>query len=423
MVYSQKNVLQYIKENDVKFVKLFFTDILGQVKSVSIMPGELEHAFNSGISFDATSVRGFGEICGGDLFLSPDPSTLAVLPWRPQHGRVVRFFCSLKNPDGSPFAADSRRILRGVVDEAAHIGFSCNVGTECEFYLFEVDEKGCPSRFPQDNAGYCDLAPKDKGENIRREICLTLEQMGISPETSRHEVGPGQHEIVFSHSEPITALDNLTTFKLTVKTVAAKNGLFASFLPKPFADRSGSGLHVNLSLYHSGKNLFSLPSLPPEAECFIAGILNRVREITAFTNPLTNSYLRFGGWEAPKYLTWAPLDRSQLIRIPAAQDNYCRIELRSPDPSCNHYLAIALAIAAGIEGIKNQQPLQPAFQGNVYRAAPEMLAGAESLPETLEEAAALAEKSDFVKSVLSEETALSYLRAIKAAEEPEFGEI
>jgi glutamine synthetase len=310
-----------------------------------------------------------------------------------------------------------------VVEDAGDNGFSCNAGAECEFYLFDLDEKGAPLFSPQDRAGYCDLAPRDKGENIRREICLTLEQMGIFPETSRHEAGPGQHEIVFRHSDPITVADNLTTLKTIITTVSAKNGLFASFLPKPYDDNSGSGLHVNLSLYHNGKNLFSLPEFPPEARYFIAGILNRLREITVFLNPLDNSYKRFGSWEAPRYLTWAPVDRTQVIRIPAARDDYSRMELRSPDPSCNHYLALALALAAGIEGIKNKQPLGDPFSGSVYDAPPQALKGLPALPETLDQAVALAEQSEFAGRVLSGETKRAYLAAVKAARDPAFGEI
>jgi glutamine synthetase len=356
MGYTQKSVLQYIKENDVKFIKLFFTDILGCIKSISIMPDELEYAFESGVSFDAASVAGFKNISGGDLFLVPDASTLAVLPWRPQHGRVVRFFCSIKNPDGTPFAADNRRIVRTVVDDAQNIGFSCNVGTECEFYLFGMDEKGEPVAKPHDNATYCDLAPRDRGENIRREICLTLEQMGLSPETSRHEVGPGQHEIVFRHSDAGAAADNLTTFKMTVKTVAAKYGLFASFLPKPLEDKSGSGLHINISLYHNNKNLFSLPNIPPEAKYFIAGIINRINEITAFMNPLGNSYRRFGCCEAPRYLTWAPLNRSQLIRIPAAVDNIRVLSFARPTRPAITILRLRLYWRQALKELKTDNP-------------------------------------------------------------------
>jgi glutamine synthetase len=423
MKYTQTEVLQYIFENDVKFIKLFFTDIFGALKSVSIMPGELEHAFASGISFDASSVRGFRGISGSDLFLHPDACTLTVLPWRPQQGRVVRFLSRILNPDGSPFAADGRKILENTVKQAADRGFVCHAGTECEFYLFEVDEQGRPTDKTQDTAGYCDMAPRDKGENIRREICLTLTQMGLEPETSRHEAGPGQHEIVFRHSGIFSAADNLTTFKLAVQTVATRNGLFASFMPKPVENESGNGLHINLSLHRGGENLFSLSPLPDEARQFVAGILRRVREITAFLNPLRNSYRRFGGQEAPKYVCWAPLNRSQLVRIPAGSGEYARMELRSPDPSCNQYLAFSLVLAAGLEGIREKRPLQEPSNFDVYSASKEELNGLEPLPQSLEEAIALAEGSAFVKAALGAPVATAYLNALKAAPDPRFGDL
>jgi glutamine synthetase len=414
MEYTQKSVLQYIKENDVKFIKLFFTDILGRVKSVSIMQSELERAFETGISFNAAQILGFGQR-DADLFLVPDPSTLAVLPWRPQHGRVVRFFCSIKNPDGTQFPLDNRAIVQRAADNAAALGFSCSVGTECEFYLFNVDEKGEPS-LPHDNASYCALSPRDKGENIRREICLTLEQMGLLPETSRHKAGPGQHEITFRHSAPVRAADNLTTFKMAVKTVAAKNGVSASFNPKPVAAKSGSGLHINISLEHNGKNLFAARDLPPEAQYFMAGILNRAQEITAFTNPHNDSYKRFGSFEAPKYITWSKSSRAHLIRVPDAASEYSRIELRSPDPSCNHYFAIALALTAGIEGIKNKQPLQDACNFDpCIESGEAQKSKLKTLPQSLAEAAALAEKSDFAQAVLSSETLNAYISLFKNA--------
>ncbi len=431
MKYTRKHVLQYTAENDVKFIKLFFTDILGFVKSVSIMSNELEHAFESGISFNAASVRGFAGMNAADLYLSPDSDTLAVLPWRPQQGRVVRLFCNVVNPDRTPFAGDSRRILARVAEEAAALGLSCNTGTECGFYLFETDEKGLPTRTPQDTASYCDLAPRDKAENIRREICLTLKQMGLEPETSRHESGPGQQEIVFRHSDILAAADNLTTFKIAVQTVAARNGLFASFLPKPVEGASGSGLHINLSLYRDGKNLFASEGIPlesseqllPEAQWFIAGILRRSREITAFLNPLRSSYARFGAPDAPRYVSWAPVFRSHLVRIPAATGEYARMELRSPDPACNHYAALALVLAAGIEGIRDRQALQPPSAFDACRASPAETAGLEKLPESLAEAAALAETSEFAARVLSGETTRAYIRLLTDGSEPEFGEI
>ncbi len=423
MEYSESEVLQYIAENDVKFIKLFFTDIFGAIKSISIQPGELQRAFTSGISFDASAVKGFLSTSRSDLFIVPDPSTLSVLPWRPQHGRVVRFYCNIRYPDGTPFEGDTRLILQKTIDDAAKKGYECKIGTECEFYLFQKDEKGNPTRIPHDNAGYCDLAPRDRGENVRRDICLTLEQMGINPEASHHETGPGQNEVDFKYSSVLNAADNLATFKTVVKTIADRDGLFASFLAKPLSDKAGSGLHINISLHKNGKNLFTDNKIPADAQSFIAGILYRIREITAFTNPLPNSYDRFGSYEAPHYVSWSRQNRSQLIRIPAAAGEQSRIEVRSPDPSCNQYLALALILAAGFEGIEKKRALSEPKDIDLFNAQGPDVKDLETLPKTLGEAVKLAEKSDFVKSVLPAVTLKAFTEVESGITDPEFGEI
>ena len=405
-------VLEFIKENDVKFIRLAFCDIFGTQKNISIMPDELSRAFEHGISFDASSISGFMNVEKSDLFLVPDPVTLSVLPWRPSHGRVVRFFCDIKYPDGSVFEGDGRNILKNAVLEAEVLGYKCRIGAECEFYLFKMDEKGMPVAVPHDSAGYCDIAPLDKGENVRREICLTLEEMGIKPESSHHEQGPGQNEVDFKYSDVLTAADNLVTFKSVVKTVAARNGLHASFMPKPLANASGSGLHINISLLENGLNVFSNRNKEHGAipEKFIAGVMAKIPEMTAFLNPLTNSYTRFGKFEAPKYITWSHQNRSQLIRIPAAEGEYCRMELRSPDPSCNPYLAFALVIRAGLEGINKQMSLVPAFDANLYEAEVDKISGSLSyIPENLGLAIDLARKSTFVQRVLPLKTIDKFL--------------
>lgn len=403
MEYTESEVLTYIAENDVKFIKLFFTDIFGVIKSISIQPGELERAFKSGISFDASAVRGFLGVTQSDLFLVPDPSTLSVLPWRPQHGRVIRFYCNIRYPDGRPFEGDTRKILSDVVESAENKGFSINIGTECEFYLFQLDEKGNPTSIPHDNAGYCDLAPLDKGENVRRDICLTLEQMGIKPEVSHHETGPGQHEVDFVYDTPLKAADNLATFKTVVRTVASRNGLDANFEGKPLPEKPGNGLHINISVMKDGKNLFA--SMEKEAEYFIAGVMNRIQEITAFLNPNENSYKRFGEFEAPLHIGWSRANRSQLIRIPETADkSRSRMEIRSPDPSCNQYAALALILAAGFEGIEKKASLQPELTIDTFKATKEELKNIKSLPKTLKEAVELAVNSEFVKSILPEVT-------------------
>lgn len=411
MKYTIDEVLQFVNDNDVKFVRLSFCDIFGTIKNISILSEELPRAFKSGISFDASSIRGFLNIEESDLFLYPDPSTLAILPWRPQQGRVVRFYCDIKYPDKTPFEGDGRAILLKAVNKAHEMGYKIEIGSECEFYLFEEDEKGYPTKIPQDNAGYFDVAPLDKGENVRRDISLTLEQMGILPECSHHEQGPGQNEIDFKYSDAMTAADNLVTFKSVVKTIAHLNGLYASFMPKPLKDCSGSGLHINISLLKDNKNIFDniRNNVSGEAESFIAGILNRIKEITVFLNPLTNSYSRLGSHSAPKYVTWSYENRSQLVRIPAAEGIYSRMELRSSDPSCNPYYAFALLIYAGLEGIENNIRLMEPSNMNLYKASEDILKNYDTIPNTLEEALKIAGQSEFVAKCLPSNTLKKYL--------------
>jgi glutamine synthetase len=403
MTTTVKEVLEFVKENDVKFIRLVFCDLLGRQRNISVMPDELPGAFEQGIPFDAHAIRGFTDITKSDLFLVPDPSTLSVLPWRPQQGRVVRFYCDIKNPDGSAFWGDTREILKSVLSRIRQKGYSCMAGAECEFYLFKTDENGEPTTIPFDNGGYLDVSPLDKGENVRREICFCLDDMGIKPETSHHEQGPGQNEIDFKFSDALSCADNLVTFKQVVKSVSARNGLFASFLPKPLPDKSGSGLHINLSLSQNGYNVFRLGDKvhSKTAESFIAGVLQKIPEITAFLNPLPNSYDRFGYFEAPKYVSWSYSNRSQLIRVPAAQSGRMRMELRSPDPATNPYLAFALVIGAGLYGLDNDLPLQDSVNVDLYSADESITNKLVPLPESLEDALKLAGKSDFVKNTLS----------------------
>ena len=409
MNYTISEVLQFVEENDVKFIRLAFCDIFGVQKNISIMPSELPRAFDTGISFDASSIDGFMNIDESDLFLVPDPSTLSILPWRPSRGRVVRFFCDIKYPDGRHFEGDGRYILKNVLNELKEMKYICKVGTEFEFYLFETDENGFTTKKPFDMGTYFDIAPIDKGENIRREICLTLEEMNITPESSHHESGPGQNEIDFKYDDALTTADNFVTFKSVVKSVAARNGLYASFMPKPLKNESGNGLHINLSLFKNGLNIFKteIDEHSQAAESFIAGILERIQEITLFLNPITNSYSRFGNFEAPKYISWSHQNRSQLIRIPASKGENSRMELRSPDPSCNPYIALALIIKAGMEGIKKGIKLIPSYNFNMYENKNSK--DFKKLPENLEEAIILAEKSDFIKSVIPNKTLEKYI--------------
>lgn len=398
VVYTKNEVMQYVKEEDVKFIRLAFCDVYGKQKNISIMPGELARAFESGISIDASAVSGFGGEASSDLLLFPDPSTLCVLPWRPSHGRVVRMFCFVRYPDGRDFERDSRRILKDAVQNALEKGYAFSFGAEIEFYLFKTDDEGNPTGIPFDTAHYMDIAPLDKGENVRREICLTLERMGIRPESSHHEEGPGQNEIDFRFSDPVTAADDALTFLWVVKTVAEKNGLYADFLPKPIKDAPGSGMHINISV----TALREKKDLHPYA---VAGIMNRISDMTAFLNPCENSYERLGKNKAPSTVTWAAQNRNELIRIPAAQDEYRRIELRSPDAMLNPYLAYALIIYAVTEGIEHGElPQMAVYAQNENNNDKDV----KKLPQSLAEAKQCALQSEFLRRVLPNEIIQSY---------------
>ena len=371
MKYTPQEVMQYIEEEDVKFIRLAFCDCLGRPKNISIMPQELERAFKYGIALDASAIAGFGDEIHSDLFLHPDPTTITVLPWRPEHGRVVRMFCTITQPDGTLFALDTRSILKQAIADAGKAGFIFSFGSELEFYLFRLDEEGEPTKIPYDHATYMDVAPEDRCENVRRDICLTLEQMGIQPESSHHEEGPGQNEIDFRYSDALTAADNALTFCTVVKTIAARNGLAADFSPKPLPDCPGSGFHLNMSVQGSGENLM---------QHMMAGILNRIPEITLFLNPTEQSYRRLGSHKAPKYISWSSDNRSMLIRIPAASGEYRRVELRSPDCTANPYLAFALLIWAGLEGIQQQLSPPEASNVNLFTAAKHEVSHLQTLP-------------------------------------------
>lgn len=389
MKYSKEEVLQYMQEEDVKFIRLAFCDVFGKQKNISIMPQELPRAFEHGIAIDASAIAGFGDESHSDLFLHPDPDTLMPLPWRPEHGRVVRMFCSIAYPDGTIFECDTRSLLKKAVQDAECAGYQFFFGAEQEFYLFHLDDNGNPTKIPYDNASYMDIAPEDKGENIRREVCLTLEQMGILPESSHHEEGPGQNEIDFRYSDPLTAADNSMTFQTVVKTIAGLNGIFADFSPKPLEDKAGNGFHINMSV--------KSPDDTDYMDYMIAGILDKISDMTVFLNPTSDSYKRFGCNKAPRYISWSSENRSQLIRVPAAIGIYRRAELRSPDPSANTYLAFALMIYAALDGIQNKLVLPPPSDINLYRAEDDALATFRQLPKNFESACVAAANSDFIK--------------------------
>lgn len=399
MSYTKDEVMGFIQGNDVKFIRLVFCDIFGAPKNVSVMAEYLPHVFEVGSGFDVSAVDGFMNIEEGDLVLYPAPQSLAVLPWRPTDGRVARMYCDIKHVNGAPFEGDGRQILRAAVQDALSMGLAVKARTECEFYLFDTDEQGAPTLRPHDNAGYLDIAPLDRCENVRREVCLALEAMGMAPMGSHHEKGPGQNEIWCRATDVLGCADDFITYKTVVRTIAAQNGLFACFMPKPLEDKSGSGLHINMSLHaaEDGRQ----DKIPPKTfHSFTAGILERIAEMTLFLNTTTNSYRRFGSFEAPAHISWAQGNRSQLVRVPFGPRDSTRMELRSPDPLCNPYIAFALLLRAGMEGIQNRASLPLAALQNLNTLAPGAQSQFSLLPQNLGEAIQAAESSAFVSSCL-----------------------
>ncbi len=407
MKYSEKEVLQYVQEDDVKFVRLAFCDIFGKQKNVAILATELPRAFEQGIAIDASSIAGFGSHIKSDLFLFPHADTISELPWRPDTGKVVRMFCELRLPDGTPFALDTRHILEEAVADAKAAGLRFSFGSEIEFYLFKNDEDGMPTKTPYDTAGYMDIAPEDKGENVRREICLMLERMGIAPEASHHEEGPGQNEIDFRYSSPLVAADNAVTFVSAVKAVAARNGLTAEFSPKPMPQSAGNGMHINVSVdgLEPATPAAKKEELTKQA---IAGIMNNISAMTVFLNRTVESYERLGGYKAPKFISWSEENRSQLIRIPADVEPFKRFELRSADPLTNPYVAFALIIRAGMEGIAKKMELPQPADFDMFTASSEVLADYVALPSTLLEAKDAARNDEFVNAALPQDLVAAY---------------
>ncbi|MGI5888692.1 MAG: glutamine synthetase family protein [Oscillospiraceae bacterium] len=391
-MYSREDVMTYVREEDVRFIRLSFCDPSGKQKNVAVMADQLETAFSTGISLDGSAVEGFGDAANSELLLVPDPSTLAVVPWRSQNGKVISMFCDLKKPDGSECADDPRFILRTAAEKAASMGISCNIGPEFEFYLFKRDADGSPTDIPMDTAGYMDMAPEDAGEDVRREICQVLFQMGIKPERTHHEEGPGQNEIDFRYGAPLQAADNATIFKWVVRTVSKTYGLYADFSPKPIRGRPGSGFHINISASDRDGNDVILP--------FMAGIMDHITEMTAFLNPSDESYMRLGEYKAPKYVSWSQGNRSQLIRVPFSKSPMQRIELRSPDPLANPYIAFALIIHAGLDGLERGLEPDKAENTNLFDPNTDIPEGLIQLPRSFEEAKKLAFHSSFVRSIL-----------------------
>ena len=414
--YSKEDIIRLADENDVEFIRMQFTDICGQMKNVAITRAQLEKALNNQIMIDGSSIEGFTRIHESDQYLHPDLDTFVILPWRPQHERVARLICDVYNPDGTPFVGDPRHVLKNVLDKAAKLGYTFNVGPECEFFLFDTDEHGRPTTQTSDEAGYFDLGPLDHGEGTRREICIALEAMGFEIEASHHEVAAGQHEIDFKYADALTAADNIMTFKLAVKTIAQRNGLHATFMPKPIFGMNGSGMHTNMSLFKDGKNIFfdenGERKLSREAYSFIAGLLEHAKSLVAVTNPLVNSYKRLvPGYEAPVYLAWSASNRSALIRIPAARGQSTRVELRCPDPSCNPYLALAVCLAAGLDGIERGLVPPEEVTENIFSMDARTRAdnGIDNLPGTLFEALELMKRDPLMADTLGPHAYESFL--------------
>ncbi len=407
--YTKQEIMDLVKDNDVRFIRLQFTDMFGVLKNVAIPSSQLTRVLNSGCMFDGSSIDGFARIEESDMHLVPDLNTFVIFPWRPQQGRVARIICDVYKTDGTAFEGCPRNILKNVLKEASDMGYTLNVGPECEFFLFATDSEGAPTSITHDEGGYFDMAPVDRGEDCRREIVLTLENMGFEIEASHHEVAQGQHEIDFKYDDALTTADNIMTFKLVVKTIAQKHGLYASFMPKPIFGINGSGMHANQSLSKDGVNAFFDETdelqLSPDAYSYIAGLMQNVKAIAAVTNPLVNSYKRLvPGYEAPVYIAWSAKNRSPLIRIPAARGAGTRVELRCPDPSCNPYLAIALMLAAGLKGIKEKLTPPPAVNKNIFAMTADERAaeGIGNLPGSLMDAVDEMKANPLVREVLGD---------------------
>ena len=417
-MYKAEELITLSEEQGVKFINLQFTDVLGTPKNLSITVDQLPKVLERGCMFDGSSIEGFVRIEESDMVLRPDLDTYTILPWRQQGGKTARIICDVCKTDGAPFEGDPRHVLKRAIKQAADLGFSFNVGPECEFFLFQVDSNGDPTTVTHDEAGYFDLAPIDMGEEARRDMCVTLEEMGFEIEASHHECANGQHEIDFKYTDALRAADNIITFKATVKTIAKRHGLYATFLPKPIYGIAGSGMHVNQSLLQDGCNAFydakDPLGLSRVARSYIAGLLAHIRGITAITNPLVNSYKRLvPGYEAPVYIAWASKNRSPLIRIPAARGEGMRIELRNPDPSCNPYLALACMLVAGLDGIKHDMIPPASVERNIYAMTTQERAvlGIKALPESLREALDALMADGLVIGALGDHVVTKFLHA------------
>ena len=414
--YTREDIIRIVKEEHVQFVRMQFVDIFGQLKNVTVPASQIDKAVSGQIMFDGSSIEGFTRIEESDQYLKPDFDSFVILPWNQEFGICARLLCDVCNPDGTPFSGDPRGILRRVLADAASMGYSFNVGPECEFFLFKTDAEGRPTTKTNDEVGYFDQGPLDNGELTRRRICLALEKIGFEIEASHHENAAGQHEIDFKYADALTAADNILTFKLAVKTLAQKDGLHATFMPKPIYGVAGNGMHTNMSLFKDGKNAFYDPDGPRQlstiAYQFIAGILEHIDGICALTNPLVNSYKRLvSGYEAPCYVSWSTCNRSALIRVPTPRGSSTRVELRNPDPSCNPYLALAVCLAAGLDGIRRGLTPPAEIVENIYElnAEERKAHGITSLPSSLRQAIDALRADELLSETLGKHALTQYI--------------
>ena len=417
--YTKEDILRIVEEEDVEFIRLQFTDIFGTMKNMAVTVSQLEKAMDNRCMFDVSSLEGLSGEEDSDMYLYPDLSTFEIFPWRPQQGKVARFICDVYRADGTPYEVDPRHVLKKEIASAEKMGYTMYVGPECEFFLFHTDEDGMPTTLTHEQGGYFDVGPLDLGENARRDMILTLEDMGFEIISSHHEIAPAQHEIDFRYDEALVTADNLMTFKMVVKTIAKRHGLHATFMPKPKMETYGSGMHINISLSREdGSNAFrdknDRNGLSLEGYYFIGGLMKHMKAITCITNPTVNSYKRFiPGYEAPVYMGWSAKTRGPLIRVTTGSGDNTRIELRSPDATANPYLALAVILRAGLDGIKNEIMPPENIDENIQKMTQEQREALhiEELPRSLKAAVAELEKDELVCDVLGEKLAAKIIAA------------
>ncbi|MGX7013634.1 type I glutamate--ammonia ligase [Vagococcus silagei] len=418
---TKEQIIEVVQAENVRFLRLMFTDILGRIKNVEVPISQLEKVLDNKMMFDGSSIEGFVRIEESDMYLYPDLGTWMIFPWESEKGKVARLICDIYKPDGTPFEGDPRGNLKRILKEMTDLGFTgFNIGPEPEFFLFKLGEDGKPTMQLNDNGGYFDFAPVDLGENCRRDIVLELESLGFEVEASHHECGPGQHEIDFKYADAIEACDNIQTFELVVRTIARKHGLHATFMPKPIHGIAGSGMHVNMSLFDQNGNVFfdehGEDQLSEVAYQFLAGLLEHARGYTAICNPIVNSYKRLvPGFEAPVYVAWSGKNRSPLVRVPSSRGLSTRLELRSVDPTANPYLAMAVLLSAGLDGIKNKKTPPAEVKRNIYVMTEEERKEAQitDLPSTLHNAVKALRKDEVVRGSLGEHIYRNFVEAKK----------